>query len=332
MDIPQRCEEIRERVEELAAAATEEARNRILVQALYQASDQVLGPLGSPNRTERYAKGQEAALDLLAYLCRPLVREAQGNTELVALLVEIAEGTADPVLQKKLDTCRRQILAQAQVAERSPAAPHAGWYLGVFGFVVVALGGLLVAVQPQRSAVLSRDGGPEAAGEATQSAAAPLRSTPAQRETAPAPAELVSRHAVSQKGEKGEAVTRIRVVANQVLVPVTVRNGTEAVKATLLLDTGSTRTALVEQFAPKLGIDLSRARGALVEVADGRVLHAKLAPVDRISVGPREAAAMEVEFYPYSGGDPGFDGFLGMDFLGRHRYQLDVENEVIRWF
>jgi hypothetical protein len=39
-----------------------------------------------------------------------------------------------------------------------------------------------------------------------------------------------------------------------------------------------------------------------------------------------------VDFIPYQGTEGLHDGLLGMDFLGKHRYQIDMEHELIRWF
>ena len=34
----------------------------------------------------------------------------------------------------------------------------------------------------------------------------------------------------------------------------------------------------------------------------------------------------------YSGTRTDYDGLLGMEFLGNFRYQIDMQNEVIRWY
>ncbi|UFS72296.1 retroviral-like aspartic protease family protein [Geomonas sp. RF6] len=336
MDIPQRCQEIRAQVEgELSATHDEEARTEILVQGLYQLNDLVLAEMGKPGRSERYLKGQSAALDLIVFLALPLVRVKSGTRDLVSLLVEVAEGCSDPVLEKKLTGYAKQVLSQSQREEgAAQGSSGIGWYIaGTAAVSVVLISYLLLSLQPpKRTSVLSRDGGPGARSETTVSQ--PLEITPYRppvpHENGAPGAEAPAKRAM--KVEMGEHLTKIKVVASQVLVPVIVKNGGESVKVTLLLDTGSTRTALGEQFAAKLGVDLTRARGSLVEVADGRVLHSKLATVDVVAVGSRALPSFELEFFPYNGSDQGFDGFLGMDFLGRQRYQIDVENEVIRWF
>ena len=130
----------------------------------------------------------------------------------------------------------------------------------------------------------------------------------------------------------GEQTLRIRIVNNQVLVPVTLKNGGGSVRVELLLDTGATRTAIHESITGKLPLDLRLARSSQAVVADGRVIRSRIARIDALVVGPFALSAPEVALIPYQGEDNAHDGLLGMDFLGRHRYQIDMEHQLIRWF
>lgn len=126
--------------------------------------------------------------------------------------------------------------------------------------------------------------------------------------------------------------TKIRVRNNQVLVPVTLRNGGRTVQTTLLLDTGATLVSISEELAARLSIDPNHTRPGVSEVADGRKVPTRLARLDAVSVGSRTKADAKVSIMSYSGTRTDRDGLLGMEFLGNFRYQIDMQNEVIRWY
>ena len=67
-------------------------------------------------------------------------------------------------------------------------------------------------------------------------------------------------------------------------------------------------------------------------MADGRLILSRIARVDAMLVGPYTLSSMELEFISYQGSERTHDGLLGMDFLGGHRYQIDMERELVRWF
>jgi hypothetical protein len=132
--------------------------------------------------------------------------------------------------------------------------------------------------------------------------------------------------------QPAEQATKVRIVNNQVLVPVTLKNGVETIRLELVLDTGATCTSIHEGIAPRLGLDLNSAELTLSEVADGRTISSRRVTVESLAVGPFTVPLAPVELMPFKGDAPAHSGLLGMDFLGKHRYQIDMEHELIRWF
>ena len=353
MEMNHLCAGIRERVSlELRHAAGPGGRADILVAALYEVSRTVLPALGSPSKSLEYRKALEAVLDLISCIAIPLVRE--GDERGVAVLSELAEGARDPLLKKKLSVYAHELLVKsgARREVRGVPAKSAAWVLAS-----CAAAALVLYLGWPGGGERKRQGGPAPSLQSAAPAvptpapvAAPAAPAPAAAPAAPALPERVAEGARPQeqceprppKQEKiaaaavatphGEQVTRVRVLNDQVLIPVTLKHGGASVRLELLLDTGATRTALHEGVAGRLPVDLRSARTAMAEVADGRMVHSRIARFDLLSVGPFSHPSMELELIPFQGSERMHDGLLGMDFLGKHRYQIDMEHELIRWF
>ncbi len=343
---------IRQRVSvELLKTIDPEERGDVLIAALYEVSNSVLPLLGSPSGSREYLDRQAAVLDLITFVAIPLVRGRDRRG--VAVLAEIAEGCLDPLLRKKLTVYAHELLAKSNQCQPAASTPQSGsrsgWLLAAFAVAVL----VLFFVWP-RGSIAPTDG---AAGEVDDPAATPSAEVapavvyrgapPAPPEAGTAPAQdgvggalSVERGARAERIEvepagaaaPGEQVTRVRIVNNQVMVPVLLKNGSESVALELVLDTGSTRTVLHDGLASRLQIDLRQSKGTMSEVADGRMIRSRLARIDALAVGPFVMAPAEIELITFNGAEGSRDGLLGMDFLGKHRYQIDMERELIRWF
>jgi hypothetical protein len=346
VDIPSRCAALKERVtHELQEALDTREKEAILVAALYELARTVIPELGRPIKSLEYQEKQDAVLGLVSFITLPLIRNSTHDIRWVAVLTEIAEGCLDPLLQKKLSVYAQQLLVKTRGSHAAPKN-RAGRVPVLLGLGAAALLALFLA-WPE-PLLFTRKGAPPAVNltnpgiPPAYQTAAPLAEPagierlvvgagPGPALTAAAP-ELAPQAAVDKGTGISEQTTKVKITNNQVLVPVLLKNGGETVKVVLMLDTGATRTSIHEGLAGRLRIDLRTAKMAQSEVADGRMIRTRSATIDSLGVGPFTMASAEVNLIPFEGAEGLRDGLLGMDFLAKHRYQIDMEQELIRWF
>lgn len=347
MDIESRCNALKEKIAaELQQSLDQREKGEVLIAALYEMSRTIIHELGRPMKTREYQEEQGAVLELIGFIAIPLVRNADGDTRGVAVLTEIAHGCDDPMLQKKLSVYAQELLAKSQAAQQgreSRGGKRLGWP-ALAGVVAVALALYLVvpvSLPPRQPVVPNappavrgkvplayHTPGPQAAP------APPLPASPGPLRREGNVPETVQAPAYEPKKEEGagELTTKVRIANNQILVPVVLKNGGETVRAELVLDTGSTHTSIHEGLAGKLRIDLRSAKWGQAEAADGRTIYSRSVSIDSLGVGPFKKTPAEIDLITYQGTQGFHDGLLGMDFLGRHRYQIDMEHEMIRWY
>lgn len=348
MDIQFRCGAQKERVRaELQEAAGTWERDEILIAALYELSRSVLSELGRPVQSPEYLDRQLAVLELISFIAISLIRNCTGDTRGVAVLTEIGEGCHDPVLKKKLSVYAQELLVKSRSGVQNKprgSRRRIAWLLGAGAASILAL--FLSLPEPPHP-LRERKAPPETAPasltatplsyQAAAPESAPAESAPAvaatgrERNEAP-PAPQVQAAPEGKGAQPAEQSTKVRIANNQVLVPVVLKNGGETVRVELMLDTGSTRTSIHEGLAGRLRIDLRQAKQTQSEVADGRIIRSRSTVIEALGVGPFSMTSAEVDLIPYKGTEGFHDGLLGMDFLGRHRYQIDMEHELIRWF
>ena len=132
-------------------------------------------------------------------------------------------------------------------------------------------------------------------------------------------------------GGSAERYTGVTVRGNKEIVPVTFSYRGTLVQARMLLDTGASLTAIFPGLANRMGIRPEHGERAVGRIADGSFIEAIHTRVEYMQVGPKVQQNSEVVVLKQEGPAMGFDGLLGMSFLGDFRYHVDLRNSTIEW-
>lgn len=136
---------------------------------------------------------------------------------------------------------------------------------------------------------------------------------------------------LGSRGDAGSSLTKVVIVGNTVLVPVTLGNGDRTVEATLVLDTGASITTVTREIASRLNVNLEQSEKTVGMVAGGALIRAWQTRLNYVTVGPHTKNDMTVDIIDHKGPQVPYDGLLGMDFLRNFRYHIDFKNRVIEW-
>ena len=131
--------------------------------------------------------------------------------------------------------------------------------------------------------------------------------------------------------ETGGDTTKITVVGGSVLVPVTLVYKGNETDVQLLLDTGSSRTAVSTKIADRLDINPTEGRKVRVQVVGGALIEAQQVRLTSITVGPHTKKEAYILIFEHRGPPVKFDGLLGMDLLRGLKYKIDFEKQIMTW-
>ncbi len=131
--------------------------------------------------------------------------------------------------------------------------------------------------------------------------------------------------------ETGGDTTKITVVGGSVLVPVTLVYKGNETDVQLLLDTGSSRTAVSTEIADRLEINPTEGRKVRVQVVGGALIEAHQVRLTSITVGPHTKKEADILILEHRGPPVKYDGLLGMDMLRGLKYNIDFEKQIMTW-
>jgi clan AA aspartic protease (TIGR02281 family) len=129
----------------------------------------------------------------------------------------------------------------------------------------------------------------------------------------------------------GDAPTKVTVIGNSVLVPVTLVHRGNQAEVQLLLDTGASVTAINTETAKRLDMNLRSDRKIRGQVVGGQVIEAYVVTLSSLTVGPHTRNNTPITVIPQTGPRVLHDGLLGMDVLRGFRYRVDFDKQLILW-
>jgi hypothetical protein len=125
--------------------------------------------------------------------------------------------------------------------------------------------------------------------------------------------------------------TEVTIYGNTVLVPVTLGYRDAIVQAFLVLDTGASNTTISTEIAARLNINLEQAMKVKGQVVGGGLVEGRRTKLSFIIVGPHTRNDMAIDIIEHKGPAVKYDGLLGMDFLRNLKYQIDFDNQIVKW-
>lgn len=123
--------------------------------------------------------------------------------------------------------------------------------------------------------------------------------------------------------------TAVKIVGNQVIVPVTLEHRNKEITVELILDTGASVTLLDRDAVERLR--LKKWRSSTARLANGAKVDFELSQLDQLSVGPLHLEKLKVAVIDRENKRHLADGLLGMDVLKYRPYHIDYERQRLIW-
>jgi predicted aspartyl protease len=145
-----------------------------------------------------------------------------------------------------------------------------------------------------------------------------FKSQPAEKSNVPATIPNLSSAAAS----RGTIFVPVLTAGRSAIVTVTLN---QTVTGNLMLDTGATHTVISQRLAAILSL---RPAGKSAVQTVGGVIAVTISRLRSLKVGEAEVNDLAIIVHDFSR-DVRIDGLLGMDFLGRYRFGLDAQRQVL---
>ncbi len=141
--------------------------------------------------------------------------------------------------------------------------------------------------------------------------------------------EAAERSRQAQEDREQMLETKVVIEGNRILVPVTLGNHGHEVETLMLLDTGASQMVVHRDIADQLGV--VTLKKMLSQVAGGQTIQTELGQLSYMKVGPISMRDPIVIIINHDGAPVGYKGLLGMNFLRNVQYNIDFQNQVIKW-
>jgi hypothetical protein len=145
-----------------------------------------------------------------------------------------------------------------------------------------------------------------------------FKSQPAEYSDVPAAIPNLS----STAAPRGTSLVPVRTAGPSAIVTVTLN---QTITGNLMLDTGASHTVISQRLAGVLSL---RPMGRSAVQTVGGVIAVTISRLRSLKVGAAEVSDLPIVVHDFSR-DPRIDGLLGMDFLGRYRFGLDAQRQVL---
>jgi predicted aspartyl protease len=123
--------------------------------------------------------------------------------------------------------------------------------------------------------------------------------------------------------------TKVTIIGNQVIVPVTLGYNGKEVQASLLLDTGASILALHQDIADQLLVRTFKKTKA--QLAGGQIIDTEIARLSYVIVGPFKKTDLDAGIIKDKNFSTNYKGLLGMNFLRNLEYHIDFKRQVLKW-